>query len=729
MQRLSASRPKLDKADPRLQRIAQDPRFAGRGIDSKGRAVERRIAGLEADDDDDDADDAEEEEEAEEEEDEGLDEEHGSDVEEGDEEDDEEDDEEGDVQDEAFTDSDVEMADATRRIAVVKCDWDHVRAVDIFAIFTHSLPIGGRLLDVSVYLSNFGREQLERERMGGPDLWIKPGEAEEGGKKGPSSGAKRGSSGRGGGASADAIVEADAEEEDEVQFDDDVGGAVPGDEDDDGWYDDDPTMLDEEGENGERFSSGKYRAYELRRMKYYYAIATFDSAETAAEVYNLVDGVDIESSGVVLDLRYVDDEDTFDEAPVQRCTQLPPHFKPLHAFRSAALSQSKFRISWDQDDAFRVHDIRDAFQEDNEDADLAAYLATDSDEDDADAARREQKRREIRRKYAALFDDVGGLDVDALPPEKAAGSERDGEEGATSPGASGSDGEEEESDEEGSDDDDLNRFSDIEVDEDGDSDDGESDAEDGDKEATLDFDADNKAQALARKMRLQQQLRGGTLGEQQQLKYKERRKEVRRNKRDALAENVEAEETAEERQERRAQLKATLRGALDEDDEDDAEAARRRLSGRKKRKEHAKEVKARVAKEREEKKRQRVAAQFNLTTRELQRQREQREQREAGSNDAATAGASGSGGSGVIDRRFGDRLVADPRFHIDLQRDRKLTKNTEVVKLASTVNQARVERRGVGAKAARPDAAPSAAGSGDADDAVEYFLQKKRAKK
>lgn len=44
-------------------------------------------------------------------------------------------------------------------------------------------------------------------------------------------------------------------------------------------------MLQECGEDGDYFSAGKYRKYEMDRMKYYYAIAIFDSAATASVVY------------------------------------------------------------------------------------------------------------------------------------------------------------------------------------------------------------------------------------------------------------------------------------------------------------------------------------------------------------------------------------------------------------------------------------------------------------
>lgn len=548
--------------------------------------------------------------------------------------------------------SDIEFCEARSRVAIVNCDWDHVRAVDIFAILFHSLPLGGQLKDVKVYLSEFGKKMIDFEKQRGPDLWVKPGEED-----------------------IPLPKEIDVEElpeDGEPPFD----GADDIDEDaEDGWVEDDPAMLDEVGEDGEKFSSGKYRKYERDRMKYYYAVATFDSPDTAAAVYNELDGMDIEASGVTLDLRYIDDDETFDEKPVQSCTRLPPNFKPLAAFKAAALTQTQFRISWDQDDPVRFQSIRDAFTGATEEDDLAAYIAEDSSDEDLEndptaelkKKRREEKRRRIRAKYAALLEDIGGI------PEATPSDESEGDSSASQ-----------------SDDNDLNHFSDVE--------DGSEDVV-GDMEATLDFDVGNKAQLAQRQAQLAKQFKEGDIGSRAQLKHKLKRKENKLAKKESLSEMRASERAAIEADKLSAKvsLKKSL-GDLIEDGE------RANLSGKQKRKEHAKKTKQRIALEKADKKKQRLADSLGLSAAQVESRKSK------GKGDATSDASTG------IDSRFASKLLSDPRFHLDVaQKDKK--RNPEVMKLASTVVKARQQQQpsasaGESKKTSRVEA----------DDIADYFI-------
>ncbi|KPA81844.1 hypothetical protein ABB37_04102 [Leptomonas pyrrhocoris] len=577
----------------------------------------------------------------------------------------------------AWAPDEVEFIEARRRVAIVNCDWDHVRAVDLYAILFHALPLGGQLHEVCVYMSEWGKKMIALEKTHGPDLWVKPGEAD----------ATASAEGEDG-----APAEGEAEMPAAVELPEEVSDDEISEPRSDGWTDDNPDMLHEQGEDGEFFSDGKFRRYEMDRMKYYYAVASFDSADTAAAVYNELDGMDIEASGVVLDLRYIDDDETFAQ-PVSRADHIPANFRPLASFKMSAMSQSKFRISWDQDDVFRHQSVQDSFTGTTEEDDLAAYLApADSDADDdggpADPAKRTREKRDIRRKYAALLEEVGGI-PDKLEEEE---EEKDAH-GATASAVDGLD--------DGSDDDSLNRFSDVEMqeDEEEEEDDGDDGEVTGNMETTFDLDADTKAAGLQHDTRLKQKLQSADLATQAAVKYKLRRKEMKKSKKDMLRQERETEKAAQA--DHQAENRQKLKELMGTDDDGSAKA-----SGKERRKTHAKQVKERLAEERAAKKKMRAASQLGVTLQVQHVRREQEAQKAAEQ----------------IDDRFKSKLLSDPRFHLEVaQKDKRVTE--DVAQLASTVAKARQGKR------ERAEDAKPANSQNSMKDTLDFFLAKKKARK
>ena len=69
----------------------------------------------------------------------------------------------------------IPRGDATRRIAIVNCDWENTSAQDLFALLHAVLPEEGKLIKVSIHPSQFGVERMHLEEVEGmpKDLWKK----------------------------------------------------------------------------------------------------------------------------------------------------------------------------------------------------------------------------------------------------------------------------------------------------------------------------------------------------------------------------------------------------------------------------------------------------------------------------------------------------------------------------------------------------------------------------
>ena len=62
------------------------------------------------------------------------------------------------------------MGDAKRRFAVQNIDWDNASAQDLFVLLNSFSQKNGLINSVKVYLSNFGKERIGKERQSGPQI-------------------------------------------------------------------------------------------------------------------------------------------------------------------------------------------------------------------------------------------------------------------------------------------------------------------------------------------------------------------------------------------------------------------------------------------------------------------------------------------------------------------------------------------------------------------------------
>lgn len=238
----------------------------------------------------------------------------------------------------------VPLGDVSNRLAVVNLDWDNIRAADLMAVAQSFAPTGGKGVQrVVVYPSEFGKERMEREELEGPPREIFA-----------SSSSKR--------------AQDDSEEEDSEDEEERIK----------------KELLTED--TGEEFDSAKLRQYQLDRLKYYYAVITCESKETAKVLYDDMDGREYLTTANFFDLRFIPDDVSFDDdAPRDECTKLPPGYKP-NEFVTDALTHSKVRLTWDADDTTRKEVQKRAFSRaEIDENDLQAYIGSDSSDDEDEA--------------------------------------------------------------------------------------------------------------------------------------------------------------------------------------------------------------------------------------------------------------------------------------------------------------------------------------------------------
>jgi hypothetical protein len=187
------------------------------------------------------------------------------------------------------------------------------------------------------------------------------------------------------------------------------------------------------------------------RCRYYYAIAEFDSVQTASHVFTELEGTELERSANVFDLSYVPDGMSFDDEP----RHAPSSHLAAHALnnprdeangeaatykgldfvtdvrvpfpcascashpRSQALRHSKVKLTWDEDDPERNRITRRTLSKKAmEEEDFSALIASASSGSEAESEAEEAggapaKRGAERARVRALL--LSGDVADTLP--------------------------------------------------------------------------------------------------------------------------------------------------------------------------------------------------------------------------------------------------------------------------------------------------------------------------
>jgi hypothetical protein len=226
------------------------------------------------------------------------------------------------------SDSKEEFAPSTRRLALQNFDWQNLRATDIlyackFAMYLELgpyqafclsrvtlqsfCPSGGSVKSVIVYQSDFGKEQMEKEQQLGPQgIWAKDRTS----SKRTSLHSDKGNNDKDDQSDVDSVDDEVDENWGDFQREDEIGIVYA-----DGSEEGDEVGGKEADSKLEGIDPIKLREYELNKLRYYFAIAEFDSIRTAESIYKELDGVEFEHSSMVFDLRFVPDDVRYYSAP------------------------------------------------------------------------------------------------------------------------------------------------------------------------------------------------------------------------------------------------------------------------------------------------------------------------------------------------------------------------------------------------------------------------------
>jgi hypothetical protein len=295
----------------------------------------------------------------------------------------------------------------SRFIAICNMEWSSVRAVDLFAIVSSFVP-PGTLKYVKVYESDFGKEQMEKDRTLGPqNVWKKKDPKDElDDDSNDVSSQSSDPSNQEEDIKKDTIL---SEDDDQQDFNDNH------DSDDLSSQDNEENVLEQykdfnlgDGEDGVEndFDPEKLRAYEASKLMYYFAVTEFTSAEAADTAYAELDGMEVGHSSAQMDLSAIPEKDIESVIDNRRlrdqASSIPSVYTPPD-FVVNALQKTDVKCTWEEGDKERERMLTqygvnsDAWNAMTEGDDLRAYLASDASSDDDSGDGKATKTKNMRK--------------------------------------------------------------------------------------------------------------------------------------------------------------------------------------------------------------------------------------------------------------------------------------------------------------------------------------------
>eukprot|EP01084_Bolivina_argentea_P038340 70888_1 len=279
----------------------------------------------------------------------------------------------------------------TNRLAIVNCDWDNICSNDIYMIFRSFMPSEGSIIKVSIYPSEYGMKMLKKEQEMGPDanIWknnklsndvkqmenianfIDANEEQNDNNEEDNNNNNESDTSS---SDCDETVKALHEEMHKLEKLEDTIVAIkegrPGD------------VLEDEVDI--IYNKQALRKYELQKLRYYYAIAEFDSISTCDKLYQQLNGREYRHTCNVLNLSFVDSDFIAPYSARDICIDIPPNYIAASDKQTNALGSTYLELSWDKTDPNRIELCQRTFNDEQLNTmDLEAYLQDDDGITDA----------------------------------------------------------------------------------------------------------------------------------------------------------------------------------------------------------------------------------------------------------------------------------------------------------------------------------------------------------
>ena len=244
------------------------------------------------------------------------------------------------IEDEYNNNKNIPMGEETKRLAIQNLDWENIHAVDLFMILNSFCSGTQKVTKVEIYPSEFGIKEMEKENLNGPDEQIYNKDYKPKNKKNKNN------------------ENEEEENSNENSFD--------------------------SSENSEGYDPIELRKYELKKLKYYYAVIYCDSIQTASKLYSECDGKEIERTQCFMDMRFIPDSLTkFPFPPKEICDHVPVNKEYVQNFRpNNALQDTKVKLTWDETNKDREDLIERAFKKEGFNEEEINELLVSSDEED-----------------------------------------------------------------------------------------------------------------------------------------------------------------------------------------------------------------------------------------------------------------------------------------------------------------------------------------------------------